>query len=172
MLRTILFFLTVLTFSINSHAVDTSGCSPLWAGTQSDHPVQVTAEKAPKRECWNIASSGLRVSYRWVQINSREPENKNIGFWISLNGKAQYAKARYYECRSLSGTGYGHDTSGNAQYLCAATQVFRFQDYPQLMQYAYGSDGLPNFWDVSVAVSLDDHGNWESRNGYNYRFRF
>jgi hypothetical protein len=150
---------------------DTSGCSVETRRLQKG-PVAVSAAPVPRRNCWNIPGSGVLVEYKWRQVNAAEPQKTNIGFWFSMNNAAQYGKASSYKCEREAQAGYGHDTSGNAYYVCTAAASFRFGSYPDLLTYAYDQAGRRNMWDIQVAVSLDDNGSWDSLNGSNYTFRF
>jgi hypothetical protein len=152
-----------------AEANDTSGCSGLDL-TVTRGPVQVTASRPPTSHCWNIEESGYSVTYRWTQTNDDKPQKKNVGFWSSLNGAGTYAKADAYACTTLSGGGLGHDTSGNQYYSCTAQKRLDFHHVPEMKAAGYRSDGGRLPWEVEVAVSLDDNGNWDSLGGANYRF--
>jgi hypothetical protein len=157
------------TAAASGAALDTSGCSGL-DFTVSRGPVEVHASRPPTQSCWNLASGGLTLSYVWLQIDDPTPQRTDVGFWMSLNGAATYAKAPPPRCSEVSGGGLGHDTSGTRTYRCVATRSFLFGDTPELLQGAYRPDGARADWDVRVAVSLDDHGTWDSLGGANYRF--
>jgi hypothetical protein len=157
--------------SVSSFAVDTSGSS-VQNQSQRNGPVTVVASPIPRKSSWNIGNGGFSVEYKWMQINDPAPQKNNIGFWVSLNSISKFEKASSYKCDSSSQSGYGRDTSGNKYYVCSASFYFSFSSYPELMTYAYNEQGNRNVWDVLVAVSLDDNGNWDSLDGKNYSFRF
>ena len=112
------------------------------------------------------------MEYNWIQINDQAPQKNNIGFWVSLNSISQYVKASSYKCEPASQSRYGRDTSGDKYFVCSAFSFLSFSAYPKLITYAYNEQGNRNVWDVLVAVSLDDNGNWDSLDGKNYSFRF
>lgn len=149
--------------------LDTSGCS----GEDTSEvrgPVTVDATRPPESSCWNIAESGLTVSYMWTQANDAKPEKKDVGFYVALGGASTYEKADTYACEQQSSGGYGGNTSGESVYACTATKVLTFGNEPALLEAAYDSSGARTTWSVQVAVSLDDSGDWDSLNGANYRF--
>jgi hypothetical protein len=152
--------------------LDTSGCSGGIDSAHASGPVDVVASRPPKESCWNIPSSGLTLSYSWLQANEAKPQKNDIGFWTSLNGAGTYAKASAYRCNEVMGGGLGHDTSADRSYRCTATRTFDFASTPALLREAYGADGMRAAWQVQVAVSLDDEGAWDSLGGANYRFAF
>ena len=153
---------------------DTSGCS-VQNGSQRAGPVVVTIYQAPWKSCWNFNDNWVAVEYKWAQRNNGAPQKSNIGFWMSLNNVAQYQKATSYTCKPVAPSlSYGADTSGNTDtdYICSALASFGYRASPNLWTYAYNQNGNLNAWDIQVAVSLDDNGNWDSMGGKNYSFRF
>lgn len=151
--------------------LDTSGCTGI-ESAQTQGAIRVSAKQPPNGSCWNIESSGLTVSYSWTQKNSAQPE-KNIGFYVALNGGDDFQKAGSETCQAHSGgISMGADTSGDTYYDCSATKTFNFGAFPELKSAAYDAGGHRTTWNVQVAISLDDAGNWDSQNGANYRFTF
>jgi hypothetical protein len=117
-----------------------------------------------------VPTSGITLLYAWMQVNDSTPQPRDIGFWTSLNGASAYAKATSYACTEAPTSSLDHPTAGDRAYRCTATMGFDFERYPQLLTAAYGQDGHRTGWDVQVAVSLDEHGTWDSLGGRNYRF--
>ena len=152
--------------------VDTSGCSGGIDQTATDGPFTVRASRPPRRHCWNVLSGGVTVTYAWTQQNDATPRKDNVGFWTSINGAGLYAKAEAYKCEEQTAGGYGHRTDNERTYLCTASRTFDFQRFPDLLREAYQPSGERRGWAVEAAASLDDAGNWDSRNGANYRFSF
>ena len=152
--------------------LDTSGCTTGDAPVKRAGPVEVSARVPPWRSCWNLPTGGLVLSYVWLQTNDPVPQKSNIGFWGAINGADVYAKADAYACRGLPSSGLGHDTSGDRTYRCTAEKALLFSTSPRLLDGAYRADGTRPQWDVQVAVSLDDDGNWDSLGGANYRLSF
>jgi len=149
---------------------DTSGCS-VQAQRRQSGPLVIAATAVPSRSCWNLPGGGLTAEYKWRQ-SDKVPQKISIGFWLSLNGAAQYRKASSYKCELDPQLNYSPDTSGSGSYTCTAYSSFAFGDNPGLLTFAYAPSGSRNAWDVQAAVSLDDNGGWDSLNGGNYRFRF
>ncbi len=150
---------------------DTSGCS-VQTKRQQKGPVAALVTPVSRNNCWNLGDGGVFVEYHWTQLNNSIPDKTNIGFWVSLNNSAQYQKASAYSCKAAPQAGYSPDTSGNIHYVCAASAPFQFRSYPRLLDFAYDQSGGRNVWNIQVAVSLDDAGNWDSLNGSNYFFSF
>jgi hypothetical protein len=148
--------------------LDTSGCSGVDA-TASQGSVTVRASRPPTNRCWNIPTSGITLVYSWAQPNDSTPEEHDVGFWTSLNGKDAYAKATAYACDAVPAGGLGHSTTGDSTYRCSAAMRFDFERYPKLLEGAYDASGVRLPWQVQVAVSLDEQGTWDSLGGANYR---
>jgi hypothetical protein len=150
--------------------LDTSGCTTGQEPKISQGAVGVRGSVPPWRSCWNIPTGGFTASFTWFQQNDPSPQRTNIGFWTSLNGAGVYAKAAAVSCEAVTGITLGHDTSGDRTYRCSAAKTFSFSEFPSLLERAYTAEGPRSRWDVQVAVSLDDDGNWDSLDGANYRF--
>jgi hypothetical protein len=152
--------------------VDTSGCSGGTELAASDGPFALVASRPPRKNCWNVPSAGLSVTYAWTQQNDATPRKDNVGFWTSINGAGVYAKADAYRCEEVSSFGYGHPTDNQRTYRCTAEKTFDFERFPELLAQAYQPSGERKGWAVEAAASLDDNGTWDSRGGANYRFSF
>lgn len=151
--------------------LDTSGCSGI-DGSQTQGAVTVAAARPPTASCWNVDESGLTVSYTWTQKNDAQP-NKSPSFYVALNGGDDFQKAGDVRCSAASGgIVLGPDTSGDTYYTCRASKSFAFGSFPELKSAAYDASGHRTAWNVQVAVALDDAGNWDSKDGANYRFAF
>jgi hypothetical protein len=150
--------------------VDTSGCS-VNERAVSDGAVRVAANPVPRSACWNAGSAGLTVTYAWLQTNDGTPRRDNIGFWTAINGSGVYAKADAYRCERVASFGLGHATDGEETFRCTATRMFRFDQFADLGKEAY-ANGRRREWAAEAAVSLDDAGHWDSKDGANYRFAF
>lgn len=105
---------------------------------------------------------GLTIRYRGGLLGSED-----LKAWVRLNGRegrfALEPVLEGYPRRLVSAQVFlaGEGCERRSWWVCA----------PDLFFYAQNENGDPNAWDVEIAVS-NSAGEWDSRFGANYRFRF
>jgi hypothetical protein len=153
-------FALLFVFSIQLHAQDTTGCSPLKTKVQGqntfwDYRLDVSISHPFSEECWNAEQSGFEISYYWIE-KSAPVQMPEVKFWLLFNQDEMVLNA-HVNCIPVEVLNYGHNPAEKRPYKCTASVRV--------------NTGFQDAWEVEIAPNID--GRWDTR-GFrqNYFFSF